>query len=222
MAGGSAAPPGIEAATRHFKTWLKHSAGCGFATHLVVGGNVAYEAHAEAPSAVEFDRNLDEYAAQQKAAILLFPFITTEASLIEELKRLRASVRWRIVERSAADVVHIGIEWRTATGERSDAMGFAPLPSMPVPRRAPYFAIGMWPGTRCNPLRGRGRTPPGLTGRVSFLDAAHSLSETDSDAIWEATEGAVAELMTLPPDEAKRYRKVAFVLGPAAVGAFSP
>ncbi len=222
MADVSAAPPGIEAATKHFKTWLKHSTGCSFASHLVVSGNVAYEAHAESPSASELDRNLDQYAAQQKAAILLFPFITSEAGLVEELKRLLDSGRWRITERTVADVVHIGIEWQTHGRERSDAMGFAPLPSMPVPRRAPYFAIGMWPGTRCNPLRGKGRTPAGLPGRVSFLDAAHTLGDADSDRTWDSTVDAVAELMTLPPDEAKRYRRVAFVLSSTNAGAFSP
>jgi hypothetical protein len=170
---------------------------------------------------MELDRSLDQYAAQKKAAILLFPFITTEAGLVEMLKALvAASKRWQVVERHAADVVHIRIRWQTA-GERSDAMGFAPLPSMPVPRRAPYFGIGMWPSTRCNPLRGQGRTPPGLEGSVSFLDAAHNLSEAESDAMWEGTETAVGDLMTLPPDKASRYRKVAFVLSSAAAGVFA-
>lgn len=90
---------------------------------------------------------------------------------------------------------------------------------MPVPRCAPYVAIGMWPGARANSHRAVPPTPPAKDGRVSFLDAAHSLELEPYQRTWASTTAAVRELMVWPPDKASLYRDVAFVLSTSAVDA---
>jgi hypothetical protein len=213
-----------EAVVSHFRKWLRTGTGCGFAASLANGGRIAYEAHDEMPPVHELDTNLDEYAKKGLSAIIVFPFVTTEAALVEVLSALRAGTdRWKVRRRGdgASGTVHIGVDWRTSTGDTSDAMGFGPLPSMPVPRRAPYFAIGTWPGGYSNPRRGIPPTPPARNGRVSFLDVVHGLDADAYTNMWTATQGAVTDLMTLPADDASRYRRVAFALSVAACNAIT-
>jgi hypothetical protein len=140
-----------EAIVDHFRKWLRVGTGCGFAASLASEGRVAYEAHDEMPPVNELDTNLDLYAAARRSAIFMFPFVTSEEGLVDVLHALRAgSTRWKIRHRGAgaSGTIFVGVDWETSTGNVSASMGFAPLPTMPVPRRAPYFAIGAWPGDR--------------------------------------------------------------------------
>jgi hypothetical protein len=190
---------------------------------LATQERVAFEAFATMPVADLVERRLDDYATRQLTAILIFPFVTSEAGLTEVLAALQAgSPRWKLRDRGhTADVVQVGVEWTTAAGDVNDAMGFAPMFSMPVPRRAQDFAIGLWPGGRGNPFRGTPPTPRAKPGRVSFLDAAHALAADAYDEAWTATEHAVRDLMMLPADDASRYRNVAFVLSTAAASSLA-
>lgn len=204
-----------EQITDHFRKWLRVGTGCSFAASLAKGGRIAYEAHDEMPPVHEVDTNLDQYAAGALSAILIFPFLTSEAGLVDILHALRAgSPRWKIRHRGNGHTgsVLVGVDWSTANGDVSDTMGFAPLPSMPVPRRAPYFAIGAWPGPRLNPERGTSPTPRAKPGLVSFLDAEHQHPHDTYESMWIGTEAAVHDLMIMPADAAKLYRRVAFVL----------
>jgi hypothetical protein len=157
----------------------------------------------------------DEHAKYDRAVIAVFPHITTEAAFVEFLNALGADARWNLRRRaktSPSGGVLVGLEWTTASGDVSETMGFAPFASMPVPRRAPYVAIATWPGGRSNPFRGRGATPPGRPGEVSFLDAPHGFDEEQYEALWAATTAKVASLMAVPPDDPRLYRRSAFVL----------
>jgi len=208
----------------HFRKWLRIGTGCGFAASLANAGRVAYEAHAEMPPVHEVDTNLDAYAASRFSAVFIFPFATSEAGLVDVLASLRAgSSRWKIRDRGPGNGgTHlVGVQWSTANGDVSDAMGFAPLPSMPVTRRAPYFAIAAWPGGRENPERGTPPTPRARRGEVSFLDAAHGFGHDAYAALWDLTMTAVAGLMVMPPDSAKRYYTTAFVLSATAASAIT-
>jgi hypothetical protein len=108
------------------------------------------------------------------------------------------------------------MDWTTKNGDTSEAMGFAPFLSMPVPRRAPYVAIATWPGGRANPFRGQGSTPSARPGVVSFLDARHGMDEAEYEAYWAETIDRVTTLMAVPPDDARLYRRAAFVISPDA------
>jgi hypothetical protein len=48
------------------------------------------------------------------------------------------------------------------------------------------------------------------------LDAAHTFKHDHYENMWTGTEKAVADLMIAPRDDARLYRKVAFVLSPSA------
>lgn len=199
----------------HFRKWLRIGTGCGFAASLASEGRIAYEAHDEMPPVDELDTSLDVYATAERSTIFIFPFVTNEQGLVTVLNALhRGSKRWRIVDRGTgtAGQLLVGLDWVTAGNDVSAAMGFAPLPSMPVPRRAPYFAIGAWAGHRCNPERGTPPTPRAKPGTVSFLDARHELDHDAYDAMWKTTEATVADLMIFPADDAGAYRQVAFGL----------
>jgi hypothetical protein len=84
----------------HFRKWLRIGTGCSFAASLANGGRVVYEAHTKMPPVHEVDSNLDAYATSRFSVILIFPFVTNEAELVEVLSSLRTgSPRWRIKDR---------------------------------------------------------------------------------------------------------------------------
>ena len=203
----------------HFRLWLRAGmTGCEFAKLLPgKAGRVAIEVHVdrELPPTSWLNNALDEHAKAERSVIAVFPTITTEAGFVEFVNGLGTDSRWRVrlrTKSSPAGGVLIALEWTTSSGEISETMGFAPFLSMPMPRRAPYVAIATWPGSRSNPFRGQGLTPAGRPGEVSFLDASHGFAEPDYEQMWEDTTAKVAELMEVPPDDPKLYRRTTFVL----------
>lgn len=86
-------------------------------------------------------------ARQSWAAVAVFPDVRAEAQLIELLNLLKGAERWRC-RRVASSMpgLLVGVEWKTDHGPWSQTMGFAPLLTMPVTRRAPYVGIAAWPG----------------------------------------------------------------------------
>jgi len=136
----------------HFRLWLRAGmAGCEFAKLLAGKANrMAIEAHvdAELPRTDWLNNAFDANAIANRAVIAVFPRISSERALIEFLNALGRDDRWKVRRRtktSPAGGALVGLEWRTADGDISETMGFAPFPSMPVPRRAPYVAIATWP-----------------------------------------------------------------------------
>lgn len=205
----------MKEAVAHFKLWLRRSTGCRFAALLVKDGRIAYEPHEEVPNVDDLDTRLDVYGASARSVIILLPFVASERALVDVLSALVAgSRRWQVHNRgrTPSGGVLVALEWQTAAGDRSEAMGFAPLPTMPVTRRAPYFAIALWAGDRRNPERGMPPTPRARQGVVSFLDAEHAVDRDTYAKLWAETENTVAGMMVAPPDEAKLYRRSAFAL----------
>ena len=183
----------MQEAVEHFKAWLRRSTGCRFAAQLVRDGRVAYEPHEEIPNAGHLDARLDVHGAGARSAIMLLPFVASEDALVGVLEALRAgSPRWRVRDRGRTPTgcVLVGLEWTTADGDSSDDMGFGPLPSMPVPRRAPYFAIALWAGGRRYHERGTPPTPRPRPGAVSFLDAEHGVDRDTYVKMWTETDTA--------------------------------
>ena len=210
--------PVADVVVDNFRRSLRDGSGCTFAASLAYGGRVAFEVHDEPPTG-EVDDSLDVYAAANLVAVLLLPFVTSERVLVEALAVLRASSpRWRLRKGTQTpESVHVAVEWTTSGNLVDDTMGFAPLLTMPVPRRGPYVAIALWPGGQQNPLRGVRPTPPAQPGRVSFLDVPHGLDEATNASMWKTTEEKVAALMTLPADRPALYRRAAFVLGASSI-----
>lgn len=213
-----------QAVEDHFQRWFRIGTGCFFAASIASKGGVVYEIHDAMPPVAELDRNLEIYAAQGRTVMIVFPFITTERGVLAALDELRSgSDKWKVTRRPApAGVARVGVEWRTASGELADAMGFGPILTMPVPRRAPYVALGLWPGGPSdNALRSTPPTPKPKPGRVSFLDVPHALDPPSYLEMWTNTSRAVGDLMRWPPDKASSYRDVAFVLADQAADGFA-
>lgn len=195
--------------------------GCEFAKRLSGKADqvaIAPYLKAEAPSAQWFESVFDPNADTERSIIVLFPLVSSEQALVDLINSLGRD-RWRVQRRAKPSPfggVLIGMDWRTKAGDMSEAMGFAPFLSMPVPRRAPYAAIATWPGGRANPYRGQGSTPPARPGAVSFLDAKHGLGEAEYELRWSETTDRVTTLTAMPPDDARLYRRTAFVLSPEA------
>jgi hypothetical protein len=208
--------------TKHLRLWLRAGmTGCDFAKRLSgKADRIAIELYPNttSPPTEILNDLFDAHGDEGRAVIAVFPQLTSEASLADFLNAFDRD-RWRIRRRKKSSPngsTLVGIEWTTKEGDRSDAMGFAPFPSMPVSRRAPYTAIATWPGVRSNPFRGKGSTPPARAGVVSFLDAPPDLDEDLYEKHWQETTARVSGLMTMPPDDSKLYRNAAFVISPEA------
>lgn len=212
------------AITEHFRLWLRAGlTGCDFAKKLsAIAGQVAIVAQMDVklPPTEWLNREFDVHANQDRAVIAVFPHIQSELALVELLKGLSGG-RWSIQprkKRSPTGCALVGVDWTTQNGDSSEAMGFAPFPSMPVTRRAPYVALGTWPGGRSNPRRGIAPTPPARDKVVSFLDARHELDDAEYDKKWSETSARVSGLMEVPPDDASLYRRTAFVISAESAG----
>lgn len=206
---------------------LPNTSGCGFVQASVVASSprpsksTAIELHVDAalPHVAWMNATFEEHAKALRSVVAVFPRVHDETSLVAFLNALVQDGRWQLrrgSKRSPNGGVLVGLEWTTPDGDKSETMGFAPFGLMPVPRRAPYVAIATWPAGRSNPYRGIAPTPPGIEGVVSFLDAAHGLEANEYANKWSATVERVNMLMTVPPDDARLYRRTTFVLSAAA------
>lgn len=213
----------------HFRNWLhRKMTGCLFASELAAAGAISYQvilpdfSKEELPGVAKF---IDESAVAHRSAILLFPHLRSAEQLAPLLQILAVDRRWTVSrvdwkvtreEQVGRECVLVGVDWTTSTGDTSSAMGFAPLGSMPVTRRAPYFALALWSGGHENPYK---KTP---AKRVGFIDAAHSLTKAKHDRRWIETEELVQRLLADPADDAAVFRRVAFCLEASAVSFLDP
>jgi hypothetical protein len=138
----------------HFARWLTFGSGCSFAASFATGEQkrIAFSTFlgAAQDSVAEYVAGHFSAAAEQEmAAVAIFPAIRSEEQVIEFLRGLRDDDRWRCKKRvrsDASETLLVGLDWRTECGAWSQTIGFAPLLAMPVTRRAPYVAVGAWPG----------------------------------------------------------------------------
>ena len=78
-----------------------------------------------------------------KASQITFPYVQTAEGVAELLGQITRQEGWYAVKLGEVDgVTLIGLRWSgVAEGHVTWVLGFAPLPSMPVTRRAPFTAI---------------------------------------------------------------------------------
>jgi hypothetical protein len=88
-------------------------------------------------------------------------------------------------------------------------MGLAPLRHMPLPRRAPYAAMVLWPSGRENP---RASIPTSPRDPVGLVDAAHGLEDSLYDHHWSSTISDVKKMLTHERGDRKLLQSVAFRL----------
>jgi hypothetical protein len=154
------------------RRWLGHGfTGCGFASAFANKEALLFAVFDEPAVSEHVDAVYDLAADHHLPAIVVFPIIRDEQSLVAQLQLLAKGERWTVstvsVDGLQTTDTLVGMTWKTSAGLVSTPMGFAPFPTMPVTRRAPYVCLATWPGGHENPHRKRPR--PGF---VDFLDAA--------------------------------------------------
>jgi hypothetical protein len=205
----------------HFRTWLRGGlTGCSFASSLAGARlRIASWQVSSVPSEDDLEgigAFIDRTAARRQIALLMFPRLRTAVDVARTIHALSKDKRWtckRVEWRNHAreDSVLIGMNWSTPGGLISSAMGFAPLGTMPVTRRAPYVAIALWAGGHENPHF------KNETQFVGLPDFPTDFAEDKHKSTWDATRRDVRLLFADPPEDALRLREVAFCLPRAAV-----
>lgn len=147
---------------------------------------------------------LDAAASKKLAALFSFPELRSSDDVTRLIAVLQRDERWQVRDvpwkEAPRDAVIVGLNWRTPSGKLSRVMGFAPLGTMPVTRRAPFVAIAMWPGEKDNPWR---PGPPNAK-YVSFADMPHDHDEGEHAALWANSQAWTADLLARPPEGAAR------------------
>jgi hypothetical protein len=194
--------------------------GCHFAVNLAAAGaRITYWTVHDALRRVEvraLEEIIDGSAKEGRWMIVLFPHLRTAKEVAQLLEVLRRSDRWEATrvewrKHARANTTPIGLTFRTASNWATSVMGFAPLGTMPVTRRAPYTAFALWPNGPANPFM-RTKEKGAVIG---FIDGPHDLDEDKRptyDAWLNTSRGRVDELFAVPPEDRVWLRQVAFCL----------
>jgi hypothetical protein len=202
------------------RRWLERiGSGCNFAQHLARKALIHYLVAAPEPTrdwVRAINAGLDQAAAERKTAIVIFPDLHTSNEIAATVRALLSGGRWSA--RWIASEVGCGrrygmlrVAWRTsvANGRETSVMGLAPLRHMPLPRRAPYVALVLWPGGRENR---RAAIPASPLDPVGLVDAAHALDDPAYDHDWTNTLRDVKEMLGYDRNTRRLLRDVAFRL----------
>lgn len=191
--------------------------GCGFAKGIArKAGRVATLSWVDEPTEELLgilDPFLEQSCIEGRFPFVLLPRVRDGIGIVQLLALLRDAPRWEVAPTpwshrapERRDVA-ISVHWKTPGLMRAVAMGFAPLGSMPVTRRAPYVALSLWPGGRDNPHFTK--SPGDL---VSFADAPTNLSKDAHDKLWETTARETRTMLGDPFDDVVWLRRVTFCL----------
>jgi len=199
----------------HLSLWLQSTlTGCNFATSFSSTKPLKLDYYTPISEAIDvgaIGAFIDGTTAREVVAVVLFPSLRTPVDLVEALRALCKDARWRVREadwpkgRGRDDSLALSLTWRTPSGEVSDAMGLAPLGTMPVTRRAPHFAIVVWGGPHLNPHLPK-------TDRVGVASAPTGLSKAAHKRLMKTTDERVRELLTEPAEDRVWLRQIAFIL----------
>jgi hypothetical protein len=139
-------------AEKTFLKWLYSGlSGCWFASNVAVGaGKIGLPVIGRDLEIDLLESALDGLSKLGYPSVALFPWVSGEADLVAIVAALQARPRWEchIVEGLPIPrpCTAVSISYETISGEKSSAMGFAPLLSMPITRRAPIAGVGAWAG----------------------------------------------------------------------------
>lgn len=156
-------------------SWLKtpNLCGCWFAKTILLRQNcsVLFEI-ADLDFAAHVSSNFAAAAVSGNFPLAIFPRILNEAHLKSLLEVFGAHPHWRL-EEFARDSTTSSLElcWQSPVGHWCNIVGFAPFSDMPVTRRAPFVALGCWPGGHDNCFLKAKKPISGLA------DCAHQLSQ---------------------------------------------
>ena len=203
----------------HFRDWLRYKmSGCAFAADFsrkaATKDRVAYWTllgPLRRGDVAVLNAVIDDSASSSRFVIAIFPHVRMPDEIADTLQMLGQDARW-FVERvdwrkhARGNCGLVGLTWQSPTGKRASVIGFAPLGSMPVTRRAPYTALALWPGPQVNEYRSE---PSDVVG---IVHGAHQMSKVAYDVAWSASKDKVAEMLSEPPEDRPHLRNVGFCL----------
>ena len=208
----------------HFVNWLHRMTGCKFVQRFMVAPagapdgirrpRVVYASVAVGQdTASDINQFLDGCAETEAAGVLLFPSVSSEEAIVSLAQLLAKDERWLVTHRldPRRSLLLVSVQWRTPESKWSSAMGFAPIISMPVPRRSPYAALALWPG--------RARKAEQET--VGFIDMPSYFGVDEHKKLIEDTSVAIGALIGENPKDAP-WRTTAFGLDVRLADAFDP
>ena len=219
-------------AAEEMRNWLKYPLyGCRFAMKLAYRGTdqpysiLIHEIVGPVDAEVVDTLNglIDSAANDLKSVVLLFPNLRTCEDVAELTASFCATPRWTLSfptwKHSPRDGILLGLSYATELGLPSKVMGFAPLGSMPVTRRAPYVGIALWAGGPMNPDHPREKAGK----RAKFVSFADMPVPDDVRAahqrLWSESETATNWLRAGPPEGAAEL-DVSFCLDARAAARF--
>lgn len=154
----SFSPQPHEVVAAIFGAWLNAPGlhGCAFAAMAAKEERIDLAAFFDLQGVAEsVGDHIVEARKREHFALAAFPTIDTQAGIVDLLNALLDDPRWRWREASVRGRFAADLRWCDADRTPCSAIGFAPFGSMPVTRRGPYVAIGVWPGGFDNPMRKR-------------------------------------------------------------------
>jgi hypothetical protein len=160
----------------------------------------------------------------ERPGIAVFPDLRTADDVVSLLVGLAGKPGWSLARaewrKHPREDELVSLWWRTPAGLRTSVMGFAPLGSMPVTRRAPFVAIAAWAGPKLNPQKSKKMKAPDPPDEVGFVDMP-PLPPDKHDQMWDTTRDNVRELKALP-QEGAALPTVAFCLPSACAPRLNP
>ena len=203
----------------HLRDWLGHGlSGCHFASALAAratAGRVAYwtlRGRLTVADVPALEAMSERSGRANRFFVSIFPHLREPAEIVHMLETLASCPRWSLSvvpwrNHPREKTTQFGLTWRTKRGALTSVMGFAPLGTMPVTRRAPYVAIAFWPRLHANPHRKDHRGEV-----VGFVDGAHGMGLKTYGNVWRTTKEKVGALLADPAEDRVQLRQVTFCL----------
>jgi hypothetical protein len=133
--------------------------------------------------------------SEEQLALAVFPNVETDRQLLSLIELLDRDPRWEVIQLPIPDRFAIDVRWRVSESLQASAIGFAPLGTMPVTRRAPYVAMGVWAGGHENPRR---KKPDAFIG---VGDMSHGLNDERYDKMQRLTRERVSRARNVLHDQ---------------------
>lgn len=221
----------------HVNAWVaRELTGCFFAAKLANKQSIVWaevESSSFGPGIAEtIATTIDATAANNTVAGHVFPDHCDVGGIVALLRELSSSARWRI-KRITTDFeplscVSLAIWFRCQAGHWTSVVGFAPIHSMPVTRRAPFTALTAWGGPKREGYLGAKRDVTGITDAslsafadqsTPALEAIHSNTLSGARPLLKLTVPPVPNDKTKDPDfeRAKKLFTLTFCLPKSSI-----
>lgn len=184
-----------------FGAWLNATRlhGCVFAGWAVGQSRIRFASFFDPPDDVvisQLTHHIELAESQSQLALAVFPSVVTEEHLFDLIELFKKGSRWSVRSVDVVDRYAVDLRWLRPGLEDASAIGFAPLGTMPVTRRAPYVAVGVWSKGHENPMR----TKP--DSFIGVGDMSHDLDEVQYKQMHKTTRAQVSRTRTVMADSA--------------------